>query len=839
MGIHEIDKAVGMQKNSFSIDHFVVFAISFVTISLELFLTRILNLKAWNHVVYVVIPFAILGYGIGANIYLILKDKIQRFEKVKVITVTSFLIALAIVFSVFTIIRLPVKVHYLLSLFTSAHSIFMLLASYTVYMIPFIFIGFLLVYIFSNSDSQQLSRLYFWDLVGAGLAAFLFASLISYSQVLGSLVLLVMAMMMLGICCVFKGPWRWGVFVVVTAGVLFISPSIRDSKNYVVDEQKGWEWVPGYLSSDSYQTISARWHPLGRTDIYRISDPFIREKISTPSSGTFQINVRPRPEFCYISTNFLAGTPVYKLSEEGLKEYGTQLALFSQNMETPYLFLKDPAVLVIGVGGGRDIFMARSHGAKEIRGAEINPGIVQAMRPGGVLHDYSGGVYSLDNVDVQLVDGRHLVKKSDAAHFDLIILNGVDTFSGLSTGAYAYAESYLYTKDALKDYLRALKPDGIINFNRWLFVDMPRETLRLHAIALQALKETGAKDPAKHVVIGASDNWSLVLIKRSEFQEQEIQKIDEYFLDKEAVRIYPAPAPLVESRHPLLYFQIYADFFGKNQQKFFERYYPFDISVISDDNPFFYKYYKLNSFDPFQPFAVHHTGPIVFMTQLVVFLQAGVFIIFFILLPLYVFKRTDIHRLPRHSRFHFIFYFSCVGIGFMMIEISMMQKFVLLLGTPIQSITTVLSSLLLSTGLGSFALNRLRQHFQSFRDLLSVATFALVFYLFVLIQGSVWVSNIFLPHSAVVRIAVVMLMIFPLGFLLGLYFPAGLQIISRDYRDATAWAWGINSGFSVLGSIVAIMVAQFIGFNAVLLLVVVIYLSALLSFMRLETRLLS
>ena len=261
--------------------------------------------------------------------------------------------------------------------------------------------------------------------------------------------------------------------------------------------------------------------------------------------------------------------------------------------------------------------------------------------------------------------------------------------------------------------------------------------------------------------------------------------------------------------------------------------------MITDDTPFFYKYYKLNSFDPFQPFAVHHTGPVVFMPQLVVFLQAGVLIIFFILLPLYVFKRTDIHRLPRHSRFHFIFYFSCVGIGFMMIEIPMMQKFVLLLGTPIQSITTVLSSLLLSTGLGSFALNRLRQHFQSFRDLLSVATFALVFYLFALIQGSVWVSNVFLPHSAVVRISVVMLMIFPLGFLLGLYFPAGLQIISRDYRDTTAWAWGINSGFSVLGSIVAIMVAQFIGFNAVLLLVVVIYLSALLSFMRLETRLLS
>lgn len=827
-----------MQRKSFAIDHFVVFVISFVTISLELFLTRILNLKAWNHVVYIVIPFAILGYGIGANIYLILKDRIQKFEKIKVISAASFLIALAIVFSVFTIIRLPIKVHYLLSLFTSAQSIPMLLASYAVYMIPFVGIGFLLVYLFSNSDSHQLSSLYFFDMVGAGLASFLFASFINHFQVMGSLILLVIVMTMMGLCCLVKGLWRWGVFVVMTAGFLFISPSIRDSKNYVIDEQKGWEWIPGYFSPDSYQAISSLWHPLGRTDIYRISDSSTRERVYASAPVTFQINVHPRPEFCYISTNFLAGTPVYKFSQEGLKEHETQSALFSQSMEVPYLLLKDPTVLVIGVGGGRDIFMARSHGAKEIRGAEINPGIVRAMRSGGVLHDYSGGIYSLDNVDVQLIDGRHLVKKFDDAHFDLIILNGVDTFSGLSTGAYAYAESYLYTKDALKDYLRVLKPNGIINFNRWLFVDMPRETLRLHAIALQALKETGAKDPAKHLVIGANNGWSLVLIKRSEFQEQEIQKIDEYFLGNDAVRIYPAPTLLVESKHPLLYFQIYADFFKKNQQRIFEHYYPFDISVITDDNPFFYKYYKLESFNPFQPFAVHHTGPVIFMTQLVIFFQAVVFIIFFILLPLYVFKRTDIHRLPRQSRFHFIFYFSCLGIGFMMIEIPMMQKFVLLLGTPIQSITTVLSSLLLSTGLGSFALNRLRQRFQSFRDLLSVATFALVIYLFALIHVSVWASNIFLPHSAVVRISVVMLIIFPLGFLLGLYFPAGLQIVSRDYRDATAWAWGINSGFSVLGSIVAIMVAQFIGFNAVLLLAVVIYLSGLLSFMRLETRLL-
>lgn len=828
-----------MKKRADLIDHLVIFLISFVTISLELFLTRILNLKSWNHVVYVVIPFAILGYGIGANIYLLLKEKIQPFEKRSVIRILSLLIAYTILLSTFLIIRLPIKVTYLLSMFTSGHSIVMLLASYTVYMIPFIFIGFLVVYLFANNRSTALSTLYFFDLMGAGLASLLFAFLINRFQVLGSLSLLTFFMVLIGLLCFPQVKWRWGGIFLFMTIFIFIFPWIRDPNNYVIDERKGWEWIPGYFSSTAYQEVSSRWHPLGRTDVYRIVDPAVREQIYGRSPGTFQINVRPRPEFCYFSTNFLAGTPVYKLSPKGLEEHQSRLALFTESMETPYLLFNDPKVFIIGVGGGRDIFMARSHGATEIYGAEINPGIVQAMRPGGVLHDYSGGVYTLKDVHVHLVDGRHLVKKFDSGYFDVIVLNGVDTFSGLSSGAYAYAESYLYTKDALKDYLKVLKPDGIINFNRWLFPDMPRETLRLHAISLQALKEIGAVDPSKHIIIGASNGWSLVLIKRSEFKAEEVDRIDKYFLETNTTRVYPATESLQLSQHPLLNFQIYADFFKENKQHVFEYHYPYDVSVITDDTPFFYKYYKFNSFNPFRPFAIHHTGPIIFMTQFVVFLQAFFFIVLFILGPLCWFKRTDIYRLPKQALGHFIIYFSCLGFGFMLIEIPLMQKFVLLLGTPIHSIVTVLSSLLLSMGLGSFALTPLQQRFPSSKELLSIGTFLLVGYLLLFIGAGPAFNHYFLPFSTVVRIFVVVLLIFPLGFLLGLYFPLGLQLISRKYQDTVAWAWGINSGFSVLGSIVAIIIAQMMGFNAVLSFGAVVYLIGLLSFRQLEARILA
>ena len=236
--------------------------------------------------------------------------------------------------------------------------------------------------------------------------------------------------------------------------------------------------------------------------------------------GNFEINLRPLPEISYFSTNFLAGTPVYAMSPAGLAQNHSQVKLFSQRMEVPYALLNKPKVLVIGAGGGRDIFMAHTHGATQIIGAEINPGIVAEMSPGGKMYDYSGRIYTSENTKVYAIDGRHLVKILPANSMDLIVLNAADTFSGLSSGAYAYAESYLYTKNAMEDYLRVLKDGGMIEFVRWAFPEMPREELRLHAIALAALKSIGAKNPWDHIIIGLH-GWSLFLIKKTPFTDKE------------------------------------------------------------------------------------------------------------------------------------------------------------------------------------------------------------------------------------------------------------------------------------------------------------------------------
>jgi hypothetical protein len=568
-----------------------------------------------------------------------------------------------------------------------------------------------------------------------------------------------------------------------------------------------------------------------------MTEPVAREYLYEGYPGTFEINVDPRPEFAYLSTNFLAGTPAFNLSEEGLAKNNSRIKLFSQSMEVPYVLLDKPRTLIIGAGGGRDIFMAKSHGARSVVGAEINPVIVRAMRPGGVLYEYSGKVYASENTRIECIDGRHLVKKTPAGSIDLVILNGVDTFSGLSSGAYAYAESYLYTKNAFKDYFRVLDTDGIINCYRWLFFNMPRETLRLHAIALEALKESGIKNPWEHIMIGGSD-WSSVLVKKSPFTEEERGKVVNYWKTHGVTPLYPAPEELMKSRDPLRFFHMYTEYYKRNQHHIFSHAYPFDISVVTDDTPFFYKYYKLELPNLFKPVAVHHTGSIVFMTQAVVFLQSFVMIVLFICVPLFLYKKNDIRKLPRASLTPFVTYFCCLGIGYMFIEIPLMQRFVFLLGSPIYSITVVLSVLLISTGLGSISIAALQRKTKTRRlcrgTQLGAAALALGGYITLLIVFGTNIYDYLIAFAFWIRVVSVSFLIFPLGFLMGLFFPAGLQIAGERFEDTIAWAWGINGGFSVLGSILAIIIAQFFGFNAVLFLGMVCYLAAFLSFSRLE-----
>ncbi len=820
-----------MNRNSLRVSCVVVFWISLLCISLELFQTRILNLKAWNHVVYTIIPFAMLGYGIGANLVFIFSAQLKKINFEKLLALLLLATAFSSLATAYWIKDLPLNVEYITTIFSNVKSVGMLLLAYSVFMIPFIIIGFMIVHIFMHSPAHT-HRLYFWDLLGAGAGAFLFFILINHLAVFHSL-------MLLACISVLTALWIWrpkfhlvlsAASILIFLGALTFLP---EPSHYAIDPNKGWKLIPGTYDSKDCEQLVSRWHPLGRTDIFWVKSDAARERMFASNRGTFEINVDPAPDVAYISTNFLAGSPIYDLSPSGIAKRNSTLKLFSQDMEVAYTLVKDPKVVIIGAGGGRDIFMARSHGATNILGAEINPGIYNEMMPGGKMYDFSGRVYTSPNSKIYNIDGRNLIKSLPSASQDIVILNGVDTFSGLSSGAYAYAESYLYTQEAVEDYLRVLNDKGILNVYRWTFDDMPREELRLHAIVIAALDKMGIKNPEDHIMIGLA-GWSIFLVRKEPFTLQERNMVFDYFKHHRVVPAFPAEEWLKKSGSLGLVFDDYAQLFKQHRQHLLEEAYKYDISVVNDDKPFFYKYYKLNLFNPFKPVAYHYTGTVIFFTQGMIFLEALIFITLFVFLPLVVFKKDGVAALPKNRLKPFITYFACLGIGYMFIEIALMQRFTILLGSPIYSISLVLAVLLVASGLGSFAIpwfDKISKN--DHQQLIQWVTGVMVVYVLGLVILGTRVFDMFMPLNVAWRMFIVAVLTFPLGFLLGVYFPYGLRASSAHHAGTIPWGWGINCGFSVLGSIAVIMIAQFQGFNNVLILSCVIYLIAALAFKRL------
>ncbi len=782
-------------------------------IILELLYTQLLNLKSWNHIVYTVIPFAMLGCGIGANAVFLFNKTLRKFEMHQVMMLSLLSAVFLSFLTAFLLKNLPLRLDYLATIFVSVKSIGALLLAYVIFMLPFVAIGFLITFIFVNNP-KNCNKLYFFDLAGAGAGAALFYFLINSFAVFHSLALIGFAVFIF-INHQLKNGRKW-IYLIFSCIIFFYAFKLPEPINYAVDREKSWEWIPGFFKAQNYDHIFSKWHSLGRTDIFRIKTKEARREISERlASGSVAINLDPRPEFSYFTTNFLAGTPAYELSREGLRKNHSEVKLFTTVMESAYVLLKKPRVVVIGAGGGRDIFMARTHGAQDILGAEVNPATASAMSPGGALYEYTGRIYTEANTRIFNIDGRHLVKTIPSKSKNLVILNGVDTFSGLSSGAYAYAESYLYTSEAVEDYLRILDDGGILYICRYSFLpEPPREELRLFGIILHALKSVDARYPADHIIVGWN-GLSSILVKKTPFTLEERRLISDHFVKLGVLMVYPVEEQ-AKPHFPLYayFFDRYAHFYKENTLPSALKSYPYDISVVTDDSPFFYKYYKINSLNLFQPQIWHHTGNIPFLTQILILIQACLFICLFIVVPLF-FSRLKFTGLPAVRLVCFVLYVACIGIGYMFVEISMMQRFVLLLGSPIYSIGIVLMALLLASGLGSLLKPRLGLNTILFLLFLAAIIFIYPFAIETLIR---------LPF--LVRALAVVGMVLPLGVVLGAFFPAILNLGGRVNEHMIAWAWGINCGFSVMGSILAIVFAQFIGFNMVLAMAGFLYVCA-------------
>jgi hypothetical protein len=482
----------------------------------------------------------------------------------------------------------------------------------------------------------------------------------------------------------------------------------------------------------------------------------------------------------------------------------------------PYLVISKPEVLVIGAGGGVDILTALLHGARHVTGIELNPVTVRALTQD--FADYAGRVFERPDVSLLVDEGRNFVQRS-SKQYDLIQITGIDTLAAVYSGAYVLSESYLYTREAVREYFTHLTPRGMLAIVRGDAGSNlpPRQILRLLSIIVDALDRLGVPNARDHIIVvmakprHASMPIFSILVQRVPFQEKDVARIEEH---SAFVGFEPWHLPGRTLTSPAAQFLQ----MSREERNEFLRTHSLNLSPTSDDKPFFFNFLKWSKILAAAKGTADYSFASGQLVLLAILGQSVFFAVALIVAPLFRVGFGEVNS----ERLRYLIYFACLGLGFMFIEISYVQRFTLFLGSPVFSLSVILFTLLLSSGIGSYLSGQLHMLAHPAKLLVRLlAILCLLNLLYIL-----WLPTAFhaaLGQSLSARIALTVLLLVPAGLVMGAFLPVGMRILSLREPKVIPWAWAANSVASVVGSILTIVLAISIGFRAVNLIALAVY----------------
>jgi len=463
----------------------------------------------------------------------------------------------------------------------------------------------------------------------------------------------------------------------------------------------------------------------------------------------------------------------------------------------------DSDVLVIGTGGGRDILSALVFEQRSVTGVEINENIIEVVTE--TYGEFAGHLDRIPGVNFVHDEARSYIAGSEDK-FGIIQVSMIDTWAATTSGAFVLAENSLYTLEAWKSFLEHLTPDGVLTFSRWYFRDNPGEIYRLASLASASLMQQGIEYPRNHIVIvrhiqetggiDAPDGTGTILVSKTPFSMKDLEVIekvaDEMQFDLVLTPDYsidPTLARIVSGRD--------LAFVTSNL--------PLNIAPPTDDSPFFFHMLRLQdifkaaSLDQgvmsFNLVAVYTLGVLL----IIVFGLTFLCIIVPLLLTTKKLEMTEVR-----SAFPLLLFFAGIGLGFMLVEISQLQRLIIFLGHPTYSLSVVLFSLLLSSGIGSYLTQRVRTNVVR-STMIRLSLLLGMLLLFGTLTPFVITKSA--GTTTMYRIFATVIILFPLGLFMGMAFPMGMKIASARARSLTPWLWGINGAASVCASVLAVAIA--------------------------------
>jgi spermidine synthase len=745
---------------------------SFAALLLELSLTRLFSVVLFYHFAFLAISIALLGLGAGGVFAYLLKTRLAS------VGTRELAAGLCMVNSVVVVVVLEIVLHVPVALEVSTKTFLRLTTIYLAAAVPFFLTGLLFSIVFAR-EPQRIPRLYGADLCGGALACVALVPLLNSlggpNAILVSAVALAIAAMI----------WAETPAVRRNAAVLAITLAALTAANYsgrLIDVvyAKGMFRDPAWVEF-------ARWNALSRVEVDRQGGA--KAIVIDADASTYIMNA---------DLNHWQGT----VWEHNLMSAPPALA----NVLRPH-----GDFAIIGPGGGVDVLRAVANGSASVTGIEINPIIATTIMRERYA-DYAQHLYQRPDVHIHVGDGRSFMRDT-AQHFDVVQMTLVDTWASTAAGAFALSENNLYTVEAFREYFEHLKPDGMIAITRWEF-RRPREALRVVSVAMEALHQLGVSDPAKNFIVASQGELNadgipvVVLAKKTPFTPEEEAAVTAHF--GRYNQLDPLYMPSQPGHNP------FADLIASNDPSSFARSYAYNVAPVSDNTPFFFFTLKPGQILGEQGLRAGidwkvNLGVLVLFLVLVISLLA---VLGFLVLPLAL-KRNRRRQSPIP-----LLYFVAVGVGYILVEIAFIQRFVLFLGHPTYALTVVIFLLMLSSGAGSLAsrfwLPRAEMGWLPLL-LVIVTLVAYVFFLpsrLALLVG--WPIELKMLVSGILLI--------PLGFVMGMPFPTGLRVLApaptaefpASPDNAVEWAWAMNAAASVLGSVMAMAIAIQFGLTATL-----------------------
>lgn len=787
-----------------------IFFVSLAGLLLEVAYTRIVSFKLWYYYTYLVLGLALLGIGSG-GIFVVVWSRIRQAATDRVIMICALLGAVFIALGELIVAWFPIntiKIWDYGKASSYANLGALIALSFTLF-VSFIMIGVIVAVLLGRAE-DRVNRFYFSDLIGAALGCALAIPLIWW---LGPPQVVMLAAVVLALAAVVAHP-RFGVPSVVAGGLAALLLLTVTNVVPLPEIQ-----VEGGKNQPINPTASG-WGPVFRVDAEKVFGDYLLLHDGTFGSGIHEYDGNPASQ-----TRFDEDPRALPFATRGKPPEHT---------------------LIIGSAGGNEIVAALHFGSPRVEGVELNPITVGFLE--GPLKEFSGDLPNQPGVTIHQDDGRSFIFRSKD-DYDLVWYVAPDSYAAsnaASSGAFVLSESYLYTSEMIQETLEHLTDDGlmVVQFGELDYTRAPSRTARYVLTARDALERIGVKDPSQHIVVSsfltnATGDLSTIVLKRTPFTQAEIDRF------AAAVPVTPPRAdPNDFPRSQIAYAPgepndggIVGRLAGAAtpaEAKAIEATYPREISPVRDDRPFFWHFSSFGSVMAkiTDPFSTDNPEDVIGERVLLLLLLVSVGYAALFLLAPFLFVRKEWRALPAKGRS--ALYFASLGLGFMLFEISMIQRLVRFLGYPTYSLTVTLASILVFTGLGAllskrFAARARRAVVTSGAVLLGLG----VFYLTALNP----ITDALLLWPLWARVLMTVVLLAPLGLCLGMFMPLGLTVVGGlgEHPDEyIAWGWAVNGFFSVIGSVGTTILAMAYGFRTVQIAALCTYAVAIGAFVLLD-----